>query len=53
MVAITYNSSADLAELVVKSIQEAGGSALAVRIDAADRAYITGATINVDGGNAA
>ncbi|MBM0230854.1 SDR family oxidoreductase [Micromonospora sp. STR1_7] len=39
-VAITYNSSAKQAELVAKSIQEAGGTALAVRVDAADRAAV-------------
>ncbi|WP_435870571.1 3-oxoacyl-ACP reductase family protein [Micromonospora musae] len=36
-VAITYNSSAEQAQTVAKSIGEAGGSAVALRVDAADR----------------
>ncbi|RKN21088.1 3-oxoacyl-ACP reductase FabG [Micromonospora musae] len=36
-VAITYNSSAERAETVTKSIGEAGGTAVALRVDAADR----------------
>ncbi|MEU6207352.1 3-oxoacyl-ACP reductase family protein [Micromonospora musae] len=36
-VAITYNSSAEQAETVAKSIGEAGGTAVALRVDAADR----------------
>ncbi|GAA4585442.1 3-oxoacyl-ACP reductase FabG [Planotetraspora phitsanulokensis] len=39
-VAITYVSSGEQAELMVKSIQMAGGGALAVRIDSADRAAL-------------
>ncbi|GLY50962.1 3-oxoacyl-ACP reductase family protein [Lentzea sp. NBRC 102530] len=36
-VAITYYASPDQAELVVKSIEEAGGEAVAIKVDAGDR----------------
>ncbi|MEV6373194.1 3-oxoacyl-ACP reductase family protein [Micromonospora musae] len=36
-VAITYNSSAEQAQTVAESIGEAGGTAVALRVDAADR----------------
>ncbi|MFC6016960.1 3-oxoacyl-ACP reductase family protein [Plantactinospora solaniradicis] len=39
-VAITYNSSGEQAELVAKSVREAGGTALAVRVDAGDRSAV-------------
>ncbi|SNS77624.1 3-oxoacyl-[acyl-carrier protein] reductase [Asanoa hainanensis] len=40
MVAITYNASAERAELLVGAIHEAGGSALALKVDAADRGAV-------------
>ncbi|MGW4466394.1 SDR family oxidoreductase [Micromonospora sp. NPDC004704] len=39
-VAITYGASAERAELLAKSINDAGGLAIAIRIDAADRAAV-------------
>ncbi|WP_326561721.1 SDR family NAD(P)-dependent oxidoreductase [Micromonospora sp. NBC_01796] len=39
-VAITYSASVERAELLAKSINDAGGRAIATRIDAADRAAV-------------